>query len=176
MLTSAVYLLYFCLICAVMSIPVITFKPFWGSVVQSILVEDVDVLNSYMGSLTFSKDVLQTIYPDSAQWMTFGIAWLSFTGIGFLIYAVNQLSGKYRLGSIVASFFVLLDPVIRWIVLRSYWMYYVSPVSWSSIEHWKILGMERPLNQNIIIPVNVIICIVLFVIAGIGTRRKDITV
>ena len=86
------------------SIPVITFKPFWGSVVQSILVEDVDVLNSYMGSLTFSKDVLQTIYPDSAQWMTFGIAWLSFTGIGFLIYAVNQLSGKYRLGSIVASF------------------------------------------------------------------------
>ena len=110
------------------------------------------------------------------QWMTFGIAWLSFTGIGFLIYAVNQLSGKYRLGSIVASFFVLLDPVVRWIVLQAYWMYYVSPVSWSSIEHWKILGMERPLNQNIIIPANVIICIVLFVIAGIGTRRKDITV
>ena len=94
MVASAVYLLYFCLICAVISIPVITFKPFWGSVVQSILVEDVDVLNSYMGSLTFSKDVLQTIYPDSAQWMTFGIAWLSFKGIGFLIYAVNQLSGK----------------------------------------------------------------------------------
>lgn len=60
MVASAVYLLYFCLICAVISIPVITFKPFWGSVVQSILVEDVDVLNSYMGSLTFSKDVLQT--------------------------------------------------------------------------------------------------------------------
>ena len=94
--------------------------------------------------------------------MTFGIAWLSFTGIGYLIYAVNQLSGKYRLGSIVASFFVLLDPVVRWIVLQAYWMYYVSPVSWSSIEHWKILGMERPLNQNIIIPANVIICIVLF--------------
>lgn len=54
-----------------------------GSVVQSILVEDVDVLNSYMGSLTFSKDVLQTIYPDSAQWMTFGIAWLSFTELAF---------------------------------------------------------------------------------------------
>jgi len=51
-----------------------------------------------------------------------------------LIYAVNQLSGKYRLGSIVASFFVLLDPVVRWIVLQAYWMYYVSPVSWSSIE------------------------------------------
>ena len=46
MVASAVYLLYFCLICAVISIPVITFKPFWGSVVQSILVEDVDVLNS----------------------------------------------------------------------------------------------------------------------------------
>ena len=172
--TSAVYLIFLSLVCAVVALPVATLKPFWGSVVQSLLVEDAEVLNSYLGNLVFSRNVIQILYPDSAQWMTFGIAWLSFSGMGLLIYAVNELSGTYMLGCMVASFFVLLDPVVRWISFKAHWLYYVSPVSWSSIEHWKLLGIDRPLDQGIVVFAGVLIIIILFVVTGIENKRKDV--
>lgn len=174
LIASAVYLVFLSLVCAGIALPVATLKPFWGSVVQSLLVEDGEILNSYLGNLVFSRDVIQILYPDSAQWMTFGIAWLSFSGMGLLIYAVNELSGTYMLGCIVAGFFVLLDPVVRWIGFRSQWLYYVSPVSWSSIEHWKLLGVDRPLDQGIVVIANVLIIIILFIATGIENKRKDV--
>lgn len=118
---------------------------------------------------TFPSDIKNHVLPYIRQRTDFD-SMMNARLFAIAAYIIVTMIG----GFIVASFFVLLDPVVRWIVLRSYWMYYVSPVSWSSIEHWKILGTERPLNQNIIIPANVIICIVLFIIAGMGTRRKDI--
>ncbi len=78
------------------------------------------------------------------------------------------------LGCMVASFFVLLDPVVRWISFKAQWLYYVSPVSWSSIEHWKLLGIDRPLDQGIVVLASVLIIIILFVVTGIENKRKDV--
>ena len=59
-----------------------------------------------MGSLTFSKDVLQTIYPDSAQWMTFWDCMAVFYGNWlFDICGEPTVLESIDLGSIVASFF-----------------------------------------------------------------------
>lgn len=173
---SLVYILFLALISMLAVAPVITWKPFWGSAMNRILREGSEVMNEYLNHLLVPSEIIHTIYPFAAQWMTALIGWLSFSALGFLIFLVNELTGTFMLGSLAAAFFVLLDPIVRWLAFaRSrYWWYYASPVSWSSIEHWDMLGVNRPLNGMAVVFCNAALLILLALATRIVSGRKEV--
>ena len=69
---------------------------------------------------------------------------------------------------------MLLDPVIRWIAYTPsrFWLYYISPVSWSSIENWTIVGSTHPLNGQIVVCASIILNLIMLCLTFIVEKKK----
>ena len=74
----------------------------------------------------------------------------------------------------VAAALVLLDPVIRWIAYTPsrFWLYYISPVSWSSIENWTVVGSTHPLNGQIVVCASIILNLIMLCLTFIVEKRS----
>ncbi len=157
--SALIYLLFLALLGTLTVLPAGTLRRYWGSALYAL---QASGMGNSVGQLP-AENVMNTLVPAAAEWMTFGIAWLSLIGIGFLVYLVNDLSGGMMAGSIAAAVLVMLDPTVNWLafsVYRKFW-YYLSPVSWTSIEHWDILAKNLPLNGRTVTLLSLIIAAVL---------------
>lgn len=127
-------------------IPTVTFHDLWGTTLRDWMVGKNNWAY-YAGNLEIPVSVIRMIYPWSAELLTLAAATLSFCLMGYLIYFFNILTGTKTIGISVAVFLVMLDPVIHYFAFteRQLWMYRFSPVSWSSIELWDIVGGIKPL-------------------------------
>lgn len=57
---------------------------------------------------------------------------------------------QQKLGIAAAVFLILLDPVVVYCgaSMTTKWMYRFSPVNWSSIENWTIVGQTQPVSMT----------------------------
>lgn len=175
---SFLYLFFLSLASTIAILPIATGKPTWGTVIDGILKADIQTLASYQTELVFPNSLINVVYPWAAQLLTFIIAWFSFCLIGLIICLINELSGRLMLGCGAAAFLILLDPVVHWLawVRSRYWWYYFSPVSWSSLQHWDILGVQQPLKGNRVVAINIVLVTVLILVTGRVTYTKEIVI
>ena len=154
-------------------LPVCTLKPYWGTAVKSLIIASGDIKAQYLES-SLPSDVITLLYPPAAQMITFITVWLNLIFLSLLIYFVNGCNEKIKLGSMVAAALVLLDPVIRWIAYTPsrFWLYYISPVSWSSIENWTIVGSTHPLNGQIVVCASIILNLIMLCLTFIVEKRS----
>lgn len=171
--TSFLFLLFLMIVAAGTILPVCTLKPYWGTAVKSLIIASGDIKAQYLES-SLPSDVITLLYPPAAQMITFITVWLNLIFLSLLIYFVNGCNEKIKLGSMVAAALVLLDPVIRWIAYTPsrFWLYYISPVSWSSIENWTIVGSRHPLNGQIVVCASIILNLIMLCLTFIVEKRS----
>ena len=171
--TSFLFLLFLMIVAAGTILPVCTLKPYWGTAVKSLIIASGDIKAQYLES-SLPSDVITLLYPPAAQMITFITVWLNLIFLSLLIYFVNGCNEKIKLGSMVAAALVLLDPVIRWIAYTPsrFWLYYISPVSWSSIENWTIVGSTHPLNGQIVVCASIILNLIMLCLTFIVEKRS----
>ena len=75
-------------------------------------------------------------------------------------------------------FFILLDPIIGWLGIGSanHWMHPLSPVSWSSMEYWKLVSSQAPLETGYVFRMYGVLIVFCVIVIAIAARRKQIEV
>ena len=147
-LMSFLYPLFLSLVSFLIVLPTVTVHDLWGSTLRGLAAFDGSVLY-YTSSLMPPVKVILSIYPWSAHLLTFTASALSNVLLGHLIYFGNLFTGKSSIGTAAAVLMVMLDPIVEYWGSSGaffHWLYRISPVTWSSIEHWKIVGSAEPLS------------------------------
>lgn len=168
------YPLYLSLLVFLIVLPTVTVTDFWGGTMRDFAAKYGQAL-AVMGNLMTPSEVILSIYPWSAQLLTFLASGLSNVFLGYLIYLFNLLTRKSGAGVAAGVFAVMLDPVVRyWGVGRTnWWMYRCSPISWSSIENWTILGSNHPLPMWYVFCGYLVLIAVLGCLIRILGKRKE---
>lgn len=147
---SLLYLLFLMFGAALVVLPTVSVSELWGSTIPALLKEESLEQVLYLGALEIPTELINVIYPYGAQILSFFAGWLSFVLIGHVIYLVNLCTAQRVWGVGLAVLLVMWDPVVRYwgTGARNRWLYLVSPVSWSSIESWTILGYGHPISMG----------------------------
>ena len=143
------YTVFLSVIPALILLPSVSLHEFWGSTITQILKSDeYQVL--YLGNLVLPRRVISIIYPYGAQILGFLAVWLQFWFLGMVMYSINFCCKSNTLGIAAAVFLILLDPVVVYCgaSMTTKWMYRFSPVNWSSIENWTIVGQTQPVSMT----------------------------
>lgn len=144
-LMSFLYPLFLSAVIFVIVLPTVAFHDLWGSTMRDMADMYGSVL-AYTGSLMPPVRVIKMIYPWSAHALTFLISALSNVFIGYVIYLGNLWVNRNGAGVAAAVFIVMVDPIVYyWGIGTHTWLYRISPISWSSIEQWDIVGSREPI-------------------------------
>lgn len=130
-------------------IPSLSVNELWGSTITQIL-QSNEYQAEYLGNLMLPRKVIAMIYPYGAQILSFFAAWLQFWFLGMVMYSINFCCKNNTLGIAAVVFLILLDPVVAYCgaYMSTKWMYQFSPVNWSSIENWTIVGQTQPISMT----------------------------
>lgn len=167
-LASAVYAAVLVVVSVLFLLPQASLSQIWGSTIYYLCG------NGWCG---VPYGVVRKIYPETALCYTMLTAWLSFAGLGLLIFLLNAARKSQVLGVIAASGIVLLDPVVCWFASfgRSYqWLLMISPVNWSSIQNLRIVSGMGNLTVEYVLTAQVAILVVLISMILLSTKRIEI--
>ena len=159
---SFVYMAFLSVTAFLTVLPTVTFNDLWGSTLRD-WISDKNTWAFYAGNLEIPKEVIRMVYPWSAQLLTFIAGSLSFSLVGHLICFLNLSTGMKATGTGAAVTLVMIDPVIHYFAFseQQKWFYLFSPVSWSSIELWDIVGSGKPLNAGYVFAATVLLTLAL---------------
>lgn len=148
-LAAFFYTVFLMVVPALILLPSISLSEFWGSTIAQIL-QSREYQIQYLGNLVLPQKVIAMIYPYGSQILSFLAVWLQFWFLGMVMYSINFCCKNNTLGVAVAVFLILLDPVVAYCgeFMSTKWMYRFSPVNWSSIENWTIVGQTQPISMT----------------------------
>lgn len=166
---TLLYMLFITIVSIFTVLPTVTWTGLWGSTVAEIVKD---------GNMDISHEIVKVFYPSAVLGITFISGWISMVMLGHVAYAVSLATQKriFGLGAIV--FLVLLDPIVKWLgAMSEYrWMYWISPISWSSMENWNMVNVRAPMEVSYIFSVYAGIIIVCTIVIAFSARRKQIDV
>jgi hypothetical protein len=119
-----------------------------------------------------NNQVLSYFTPLQATWFTFLLSWLVGIFLGFVIYALNSLTGTRSLGVVAAAFFLVLDSAVVGIPLLIRW----SPVSWSSISNIGIGEFSLYPSYPYVMAVLLVALGILAVLSVVANKKQQIVV
>lgn len=162
------YMTFLTVISILIVFPTITWNELWGSTIASIL----------KGSnIEIPAEVVMVFYPSATLGMTFVSGWISMAVLGHMAYAVSLGTNKRILGLAVMVFFVLLDPIVKWLGIGDKrWMFLFSPVSWSSISNWKMVNSQAPMEVPYIFCAYAALIIICMIVIALAGKKKLIDV
>lgn len=166
---SFAYVLFLA-ICAFLAVlPTASFLDLWGTTMRD-WIADRNNWAYFAGNLEIPREVIRMVYPWSAQLLTCIAASLSFSMIGHLICFLNLWTSTKAAGTGIAVTVIMLDPVVHYFAFseQQKWVYRFSPVSWSSIELWDVVGSGKPLNAGSVYLSTIIL--ILMLVTGILLR------
>lgn len=168
-LATFLYMAFLVIISILIVLPTVTWNGLWGSTIAHIL------KNS---NIPISTEIVKVFYPSATLGMTFLSGWISMVFLGHLAYAVSLSTNKKILGLLAMIFFVLLDPVVKWLGfgMDNQWMFRFSPISWSSIANWKMVNSQAPMEIPYIVGVYTALIIGCMIIIAWASKRKQIEV
>ncbi len=173
-LMSFMYPLYLSLVALAIVLPTVTFTDFWGGTMRDFAELYQHTLDA-IGNLMIPKEIIKTIYPWWAHFLTFVISGLSNVFLGYLIYFLNLLTLKNGVGVSFAVFIVMIDPIVRYwgVGVENQWLYRCSPISWSSIENWTIVGSDHPISMEYACCGYLLLILVLGCLIRVVSVRKE---
>lgn len=180
-LASAIYLLFLLGVTILVLLPSMSISQMWGSTIYDLYngIDLLDVVNFYGNGTCIPGDLIRKIYPEAALSYTLLTAWLSFSSLGLLMFALNMCSRSHTLGIAVVAALVLLDPVIAWIASwgnMKQWLFKISPVNWTSVENLRIVSSMGSLTVSYVIVAQITILVILICIILWNVRRMEIQV
>ena len=119
-----------------------------------------------------SSKITMYFTPLQAMWFTFILSVINSVFLGLLIYALNSITKTRFMGTFVAVFFILCEPLSRNIVD----LMWFSPVSWSNIDYLSISNTDKLPTFNFAISFYSLIIIVLFLIIVLSNKHSDIKI
>lgn len=162
------YMVFLTVVSILIVLPTVTWNELWGSTIASIL------KNS---SVPIPVEVVMVFYPSATLGMTFITGWVSMAVLGHIAYAVSLSTNKRILGLAVMVFFVLLDPIVKWIGIGDKrWIFRLSPISWSSIPNWKMVNSQAPMEVPYIFGAYAVIIIACMIVIALACKKKQIDV
>lgn len=173
-IVSVVYLLFLAVGAALVVSLVASLSDLWGGVLRTFVESPMETAD-YSGNLVIPGEIIQLILPSAAEFLTFIAAWLSFVLIGHIVCFFNVLTNKKTIGMIAAALVIMTDPVVRYFGFskKYQFLYLFSPISWSSIENWTILGYGHPISPVYTLGMYVALIAVLgILIVLVGARRE----
>ena len=162
------YMLFLTVVSILIVSPTITWNELWGStIVQAVQI-----------SSGIPEEIVKVFYPSFTLVMTFLAGWLSMSLLGHVTYAINLITNKNVFGIGTMVFFIMLDPIVNWLGYGqpNRWMYYISPVSWSSMEHWKMVSSQSPLETEYVFGMCLVLLVICTAVIALASRRKQIDV
>lgn len=148
-LTSFLYVIFIACIAGIIVLPTVSVNDLWGSTLRD-WVSKKNNWEVYAQSLEIPSLIIKLIYPWAAEILSLFVVGLSFCFLGHLIFFCNLLTNKKAIGIGLSVLFVMLDPVISYFAFseQQKWMYLFSPINWSSLELWTIVGSGKPLSAQ----------------------------
>lgn len=112
----------------------------WGKVLKTI----AEVGFSEIGNYPFtsvSSMVIRCFTPIQAMWFTFLVSWSNAVSIGLLIFMFNYLLNNKVIGSLIASFDIVMSFFVD---ISGYsWLIKYSPTSWITLDKIDVGGMTE---------------------------------
>lgn len=119
-----------------------------------------------------SNKITTYFTPLQAMWFTFILSVINSVFLGLLIYALNSITKTRFMGTFMAVFFILCEPLSRNFVN----LMWFSPVSWSNIDYLSISKSDNlPTFYFAILSYSLII-ILLLVIIALSNKHSDIKI
>jgi len=174
---AALYLAFLSVLSILCVLPSVSLSEIWGSSLYQIESGDGMERLLYIRTLLLPSKVLKKIYPEYALIYTLLTGWLSFSFLGLLIMAVNIATGKKEVGLVMACILVMIDPAVNWVASwgpAHSWLYLVSPVSWTSIEHLKMVLGSGELTFGYVAGMSLLFCSALILFILMKARRMEI--
>jgi len=135
---SVFYILFITLICFISIIPFLAFDFNWGKIVSTLSATDA---GSYFGvGIYVSRFITLNFSVFQAMLLSSFVALLVFTFFGSLLLLANLKLNRV-LGVIICGSFVVLSAFVQ--EAFNTMLFYLSPVSWLSIDQMSINGLTR---------------------------------
>ncbi len=170
---SAAYVLFLFIVSSLIVLPTASLSDMWGSTLRMIISRNVYLKTN----LVIPSAVIQQILPEAAQLLTMLVSWLSFVLIGHTICFFNVLTNKKSIGITAAVIMIMADPIVTYLArgVRSlYYLYRFSPINWSSIDNWTILGFNRPISMQYAVEMYLILIVIQMMVIIMAGKRKEI--
>lgn len=145
-LSSFIYTLAYVFLSIIMLFPKIQFSMGWGSLLNTLSTSNEEVLKHTGAHITFMphQELLQLFTPIQAMLLSFILLWLVTAFIGVLICCFNIVIGKMS-GITVAGIFTSISYFSAYLgtISIGHWLYYISPISWSSLSFLDVMNQGR---------------------------------
>lgn len=174
------YMLFLMFVSILCVLPVVSFSNDWGDIPYDYLTGSdrytyEELMQNYPLNIGFPGRVVSGLYPFFSQLYAFFMGTWSFVILGLTTYFLNLSGGKKRLGTIAAAVLILLDPILTSLAPPDrYWLRYLSPVCWSSVESTKYLGHRYVIGLEVVVPASLAITIILILLIRWRTNKVDL--
>ncbi len=136
-IASALYFLFLFLSSFVIMSFTSEFSGDWGILLYSKASGAISTpaANSFYFESSISSSIIRYFTPLNACWYTFLMSWLMGVMIGILMFFFNLLTKTKACGFICSAFLMVIDIVAHRIPSLGYKLYYISPVSWCTMNN-----------------------------------------
>lgn len=176
--SALVYTLCNVLFSILVILPNITFSPDWGRVLWTLAENSTIALSEQTGiALGFQPSVqLMEMYsPMELMAAAILLYWLGTAFVGVLVFCFNIMTGK-MFGLVMGGIFTSMGYFVcylGWISLGP-WIYYLSPVTWSSILQLDWYGMGGVPTPGFAVTAYLLILVLMSVVSVVAFCRRDV--
>ncbi|WP_099468611.1 hypothetical protein [Konateibacter massiliensis] len=170
-MTSFFYLCVITIGSVLSLLPNVAFMSDWGKVLGTLAL--TNARDTYAPTLSFYPSLITIYSPIYAMFLSFVLNWLASALLGLIIYFCNINLKRKEPGLALASFLVLVDPIVRYIGNPDF--YWISPVSWSSLSSLSRLNGNKYPSELYAVIMFLIIIGTLIVMIAKNTKHRDIT-
>lgn len=166
---SFLYAAFILVVSSLMMLPIGTIRDSFSGALTDMVLGTGKMLIGEIATLypsaSFSKEMIQYLYPSGAMMYTFVSVWISFSILGLLMYWISLLRKNAVVGMVISGVFVFLDPILVWASWpNSYWLLAFSPVSWTSVEQLDILSASHFISIRFVAISDAALLILLFIL------------
>lgn len=178
--TAVAYMLFLMIISILCTLPVVSFSDDWGDILYdyhtgSNVYTSQEILEKYPVEIGIPGRVVAMLYPFFSQFYVFITGTVSFIILGLLTYLFNLRRGRIRWGIIAAGILIILDPVLSMLAAPvRYWLRYLSPVCWSSVDCTRYIAKRYMMGLDVVIPVSLFVIGILILLIAQVSRKVDL--
>ena len=166
LLTAVLYTLFILTVSVLCLLPVCSRNNDWGEVFFDFaygnqLYHSTDLMYLY-GAMNIPYRIVIHFLPAGSTVYVSLVLILTFFILGLIVFRLSLISGSPAMGLSAGSFFIMLDPVLRWFSWpRYYWRQWFSPVCWCSIDGYRMVSPDYALTVQGVLGLSALLCIAL---------------
>lgn len=175
-LAGLIFTMLFFIISLIAFIPNLHFSLEWGTIIKT-LATNSEFASGYRVMVFVNENIIRMFSPLKALFISLGMFWLVSVFVGVLIFCFNgvirRMSGLVAAGVLV---FISFFSVYLGSLLFGIGIYYISPLSWSSISYldWNYTGSFPSPTYAVLFLLGSILT--MSIVSLIALSKKDINI